>query len=293
MHQPHHQRRVGHRHAVDVNDMDAGAGDRRIGDILLHRLQRAPRLDEAAVADVGEDAAMRLARDAGDVEHLAPRDPGRILRPAADPDRALPQAFFEQRRQPRISRIGNRLRDFRRAEHRVRVLERGKPRRAPAFLEEIADRGMPDAGAVIDQRLSLPRSVPAIDRIGAEFQLQSRRDPVLCLIARGLEIAGVRVEIDEPRRGDQPARVDRPLALQLRGGDGGDPIAVDRDVADRVEPARRIDRARAEIDHIVDLRPDRRRQQRERRGRGEQSAHRQKVRRSERVKLRGSPTTLP
>ena len=92
--------------------------------------------------------------------------------------------------------------------------------------------------------------VRAIDRRAAGFELERGRDAVARLQPPAGKRLRVAVQVDEARRDDEPADVDRRRPVE-RVANRGDAATVDADVASSVEPGLRIDHPPAGQDQVV------------------------------------------
>src|SRR5580692_1111056 len=94
-----------------MHDVNTGAGDRRVGDLLLHGLEGAPGLNQASIADVSEHAHMLEARDLGEIQHLLACYAGRVLSSAPNSERAVIETRFQHRHEPVVELRRNGLTD--------------------------------------------------------------------------------------------------------------------------------------------------------------------------------------
>src|SRR5580704_15511721 len=91
--------------------MNTGAGDRRVGDLLLHGLEGAPRLNQTSIADVSEYAYVLAARDLGEVQHLLVGYARRVLSSASDAEGAVIEPRLQHRHEPVVELRRNGLTD--------------------------------------------------------------------------------------------------------------------------------------------------------------------------------------
>jgi hypothetical protein len=187
--------------------------------LFLHGLERTAGLHQASIANVGEHAGMAFGRYACEIQHLLAGDAGRILCTAADADRTFVEARLEHGEKPFVGfhryRLMNEFIECRITDDVIKRFA-GDFRLAhfAAPLQREAHTVVADAGAVVDELVSGLLLVPGLHRVDADFQFQACGDAVLGLIGSGLVAVGVRMEIDEPRCGDQVASFDHAPAAQ-------------------------------------------------------------------------------
>jgi hypothetical protein len=107
-----------------------------------------------------------------------------------------------------------------------------------------------DGDPVVNQLARLALAVPAVDVGRAHLELEHAGHPVLRGMPVVLRVLAVPMQVDEPRREDQPAPVDAPAALKRTRFDRGDRPAADADLAGRIEPRFRVHHPRAVDDEI-------------------------------------------
>ena len=167
----------------------------------------------------------------------------RIAGKDADPERALLQPLFHAGddarglvwRGERVlpPRAALRLLKERHGAGRLHPLLLRDPREQPRRREAVVDRPALPPDAVVRRR----------DRQRAGLELEGGGDAVKRLHARRRQVLPVRVQVDEPGRHDEPARVEtvRPWSGVAR--DGGDAPVPDAHRPDVVEPRLRVDDA--------------------------------------------------
>ena len=182
----------------DMHDVDPGPGRRRVRDHLVHRLDRASRLDHPGVADVDEVRHAFLRRDLEHAVDLLAPGPRRVLDAVADPERPAPE-FVPQ---PVL--------------HDRDLLEIGREPDGflPAAERESARGPVRGRGPVVDDGLPFPARVPLLHVARAALQFECGRDPVSRLQLAGEEVLTVRVQIDKAGTDDETGHVHDDLALQ-------------------------------------------------------------------------------
>ena len=176
-----------------------------------------------------------------------------VAQPEPEADAALREAAFHELAEAGQLVVGRRAVEgavaaLAQRERPVRVGARHGAAQRPQPRPLVAHRH-----PVVDERRPAPARVPAPDREGANLELERRRHPVLRLVAAAHGILAVRVQVDEPRRHDEPGGVDDRPALQRRCGERGHRAVADPDMPHGVEPALRIDDPPAGDHQVVRL----------------------------------------
>ena len=186
-------------------------------------------------------------------QQLAMARARRVAQPEPEADAALLEAARHE-----LAEAGQLVLRRRAVEGAVAALaQRERPVRVGA-RHGAAQRAQPrplvtHRHAVVDERRPAPARVPAADREGADLELERRRDAVLRLVAAAHRVLPVRVQVDEPRRHDEPGRVDDRPARQRRFRERRHRAVADADVPHGIEPAFRIDDPPAGNHQVVRL----------------------------------------
>ena len=186
---------------------------------------------------VGTPLSRRKLRDG---EGLLAAVARRVACENADPERALLQSLFHASEDAR-GLVGRReaVLPSRAA---LGVLEEGHgaggldslllrdPRKQPRRREAVVDRPALPPDAVVRGR----------DRQRAGLELERGGDAVKRLHARRRQVLPVRVQVDEPRRDDEPARVEDGAPAERRRRDGRDTAVANAHRLDSVETRLRV-----------------------------------------------------
>ena len=199
---------------------------------------------------------MREGRDAGrrgqlrDREILGRIDARRVADDDADADRARRDVVRDLVEDPRQLRGRSRLAAIPRPTIPPKIAPRAAVERA-ARDHVHASHGPRCREAEVDRRTPpLLAGVRAIDGRAAGFELERGRDAVARLQPPTRKRLRVAVQVDEARRDDEPADVDRRRPLE-RVTNRGDAPTVDAHVASPVEPGLRIEHPPAGQHQVV------------------------------------------
>ena len=91
------------------------------------------------------------------------------------------------------------------------------------------------ADAGIDDSFAFAVTIPLADVRRAYFEFERRGDAIVDLIMLIREVLTVRVQINETGRYEEAVGVERGFTGKRRGGDGGNPVALDAYVPNGVE----------------------------------------------------------
>src|SRR6266850_6365057 len=112
---------------------------------------------------------------------------------------------------------------------------------------------MSSANAVVDGSLSVALRIPAINISSADLELQRSSHSVHYFVAVVLFVLSVLVKVNEPRRNDEPAGIDRGAALELTATDSFNSALGNAQVAHSVEVRFRINYSPIQNNDVVDF----------------------------------------
>src|SRR5258705_11813465 len=112
---------------------------------------------------------------------------------------------------------------------------------------------MSSANSVVDGGLSIALRIPAIDISSANLEFQRSSHSVHYFVAIVLFVLPVLVKVNEPRRNDEPAGIDRGAALELTAADSFNSAVGDAEVAHGVEFRFRVKYSPIQNNDVVDF----------------------------------------